>query len=133
MAQGQNLQMNVCSIVKAGTERGEKATNHSNHGRRSLSPEWCNRNVFSADEVYGMHSRNPVQVRSCQYLNNVVEQDHRRVKGRLRPMLGFKTFYNARRVIIGIELAQKIHKRQFAIPISLQSNPAEIWRHVMAA
>ena len=26
-------------------------------------------------------------------------------------MLGFKTFYNARRVIIGIELAQKIHSR----------------------
>ena len=64
---------------------------------------------------------------------NLVEQDHRRVKGRLRPMLGFKTFYNARRVIIGIELAQKIHKRQFAIPITLQSNPAVTWRHVMAA
>ena len=55
--------------------------------------------------------RNPVKIRCCQYLNNIVEQDHRRVKGRLRPMLGFKTFYNARRVIIGIELAQKIHKR----------------------
>ena len=41
------------------------------------------------------------------------------MKGRLRPMLGFKTFYNARRVIIGIELAQKIHKRQFAIPIHM--------------
>ena len=61
------------------------------------------------------------------------EQDHRRVKGRLRSMLGFKTFYNARRVIIGIELAQKIHKRQFAIPIPWQSNPVVIWRHVMAA
>ena len=48
-------------------------------------------------------------------------------------MLGFKTFYNARRVIIGIELAQKIHKRQFAIPTPWQSNPAVIWRHVMAA
>ena len=48
-----------------------------------------------------------MKIRCCQYLNNVVEQDHRRVKGRLRPMLGFKTFYNARRVIIGIELAQK--------------------------
>ena len=47
-------------------------------------------------------------------------------------MLGFKTFYNARRVIIGIELAQKIHKRQFAIPITLQSNPAVTWRHVMS-
>ena len=55
------------------------------------------------------------------------------MKGRLRPMLGFKTFYNARRVIIGIELAQKIHKRQFATPTTRQSNPAVIWRHVMAA
>ena len=51
------------------------------------------------------------------------EQDHRRVKGRLRPMLGFKTFYNARRAIIGIELARKIHKRQFAIPITWQHRP----------
>ena len=68
---------------------------------------------------FNFRGRNPVKIRCCQYLNNVVEQDHRRVKGRLRPMLGFKTFYNARRVIIGIELAQKIHKRQFAIPITL--------------
>ena len=70
---------------------------------------------------FNFRGRNPVKMRCCQYLNNVVEQDHRRVKGRLRPMLGFKTFYNARRVIIGIELAQKIHKRQFAIPIPWRS------------
>ena len=30
-----------------------------------------------------------VRVRSCKYLNNVVEQDHRRIKQRIRPMLGF--------------------------------------------
>ena len=71
--------------------------------------------------------------RPVQYLNNILEQDHRRVKGRLQPMLGFKTFDNARRVIIGIELAQKIHKRQFAIPVPWQATPAVIWRHVMAA
>ena len=82
---------------------------------------------------FNFRVRNPVKIRCCQYLNNVVEQDHRRVKRRLRPMLGFKTFYNARRVIIGIELAQKIHKRQFTIPIPWQSNPTVIWRHVMAA
>ena len=35
---------------------------------------------------------NPVTIRCCQYLNNVVEQDHHRVKGHLRRMLGFKTF-----------------------------------------
>ena len=81
---------------------------------------------------FNFRGRAPVKIRCCQYLNNIVEQDHRRVKLRLRPMLGFKTFYNARRVIVGIELAQKIHKRQFAIPIKLQSNPAVIWHHVMA-
>ena len=51
--------------------------------------------------------RNPVKIRCCQYLNNVVEQDRRRVNGRLQPMLGFKPFYDARHVIIGIELAQE--------------------------
>ena len=82
---------------------------------------------------FNFRGRNPVKIRYCQHLNNVVEQDHRRVKGRLQTMLGFKTFYNARRVIISIELAQKIYKLQFAIPITLQSNPAVIWRHFMAA
>src|SRR5262249_29651328 len=33
-----------------------------------------------------------VQIRSSKYLNNVVEQDHRRVKQRIGPMLGFKRF-----------------------------------------
>jgi transposase-like protein len=75
----------------------------------------------------------PVKLRCCQYLNNIVEQDHRRVKLRLQPMLGFKSFYNTRRVIIGIELAQKIHKHQFAIPGRFGSNPAAIWRQVLAA
>jgi transposase-like protein len=46
-------------------------------------------------------------------LNNIVEQDHRRVKQRIYPMLGFKRFRNATIVITGIELAQKIRKRQF--------------------
>jgi transposase-like protein len=82
---------------------------------------------------FNFRGPDPVKIRSCPYLNNIVEQDHRRVKFRLRPMLGFKNFYNARRVIIGIELAQKIHKAQFAIPIRVGSNPAVIWRHVLAA
>ena len=31
-----------------------------------------------------------VRVRSSKYLNNGIEQDHRRVKQRIRPMLGFQ-------------------------------------------
>ena len=53
------------------------------------------------------------------------------MKSRLQPMLGLKSVYNARRVIAGIELAQKIHKRQFEIPVRFGSNPVAIWRHVM--
>ena len=40
-------------------------------------------------------------------LNNLIEQDHRRVKQRIRPMLGFKRFDNAAVTISGIELAEK--------------------------
>lgn len=41
---------------------------------------------------------NLVQIRSSQYLNNIVEQDHRRAKSRVHSMLGFKSFQHARRV-----------------------------------
>jgi transposase-like protein len=54
-----------------------------------------------------------VQVRSCKYLNNIIEQDHRRVKHRLALMLGLKSFGTAAVVISGIELAEKIKKEQF--------------------
>ena len=33
-----------------------------------------------------------IKVRSCQYLNNIVEQDHRNINARVQPMLGFKQF-----------------------------------------
>ena len=82
---------------------------------------------------FNFRGPNPVKIRCCQYLNNIVEQDHRRVKFRLHAMIGLKRFYNARRVIVGIELAQKIHKRQFAIPTRFGSNPMTIWSQVMAA
>ena len=56
-----------------------------------------------------------VQVRTSKYLNNRVEQDHRRIKQRLRPMLGLKSFQTAAVVISGIERAEKIKKAQFTI------------------
>jgi transposase-like protein len=37
-----------------------------------------------------------VRVRSNKYLNNLIEQDHRRVKQRLRPMRGLKSFARRR-------------------------------------
>jgi transposase-like protein len=43
----------------------------------------------------------------------MIEQDHRMVKQRYYPMLGFKTSGNAQVKLSGIELANKIKKGQF--------------------
>jgi transposase-like protein len=55
-----------------------------------------------------------VQVRRCRYLNNVVEQDHRAIKRRCASMLGLKSFKTAAITFAGIELANRIRKRQFS-------------------
>jgi len=47
-----------------------------------------------------------------KYLNNIIEQDHRFIKRRTRPMLGFKSFKSAASTLDGIEVAQMIRKKQ---------------------
>ena len=49
-----------------------------------------------------------------KYLNNIIEQDHRFIKRRTRPMMGFKSFESAASTLQGIEVAQMIRKLQFA-------------------
>jgi transposase-like protein len=76
-----------------------------------------------------------VEGRSCKYLNNVIEQDHRRIKQRIRPMLGFNHFETAAVTIRGIELAETIKKQQFNLkPLTGKATTApEIWAAVLAA
>jgi transposase-like protein len=76
-----------------------------------------------------------VQVRSCQYLNNVIEQDHRRTKQRIRLMLGFKRFKTAAVTIKGIELAEKLKKQQFNFkPLTGKATSApDMWAAVLSA
>jgi transposase-like protein len=76
-----------------------------------------------------------VVVRSSKYLNNLIEQDHRRIKQRLRPMLGLKSFETADIVISGIELAEKIKKGQFKMGQlgGRRATLPEIWRAALSA
>ncbi|AXC16026.1 Mobile element protein (plasmid) [Acidisarcina polymorpha] len=53
-----------------------------------------------------------ILVLQSKYLNNIVEQDHRGVKRRTRPMLGFKDVRCARILLSGIELMRMISKGQ---------------------
>ena len=76
-----------------------------------------------------------VRIRSSKNLNNLVEQDHRRIKQRIRPMLGFKRFETAAATISGIELAEKIKKNQFNLrPLAEKevTVPA-LWAEILAA
>src|SRR5262249_22728038 len=43
------------------------------------------------------------QLRQCKYLNNILEQDHRFIKRRVNPGLGFSSFKTAHRTIKGYE------------------------------
>jgi transposase-like protein len=75
------------------------------------------------------------KLRSSKYLNNLIEQDHRGVKLRIGPMLGFKQFRTAAVTIAGIELLRRIYKGQFnlrGLRLKGKSAPA-IWNAVLAA
>jgi len=52
------------------------------------------------------------QLRQCKYLNNILEQDHRFIKRRVNPGLGFFSFNTARRTIGGYEVTNMIRKGQ---------------------
>jgi transposase-like protein len=54
----------------------------------------------------------PIRIRQSRYLNNRIEQDHRAVKRRVRPMLGFKSVKGARAIIGGVEMIHMMRKGQ---------------------
>jgi putative transposase len=64
--------------------------------------------IKSYNEAHGT----TIRIRQVKYFNNIVEQDHRAVKGVTRPMLGFKSFEAAQGTLVGIELMHMIKKRQ---------------------
>lgn len=51
-------------------------------------------------------------IRQIKYLNNIIEQDHRRVKRVTKATLGFKSFEAAEATIAGVELCAMLKKNQ---------------------
>ena len=73
--------------------------------------------VVSCDTTNRLRDRSrrrlkPVRTRQSQYLNNRIEQDHRSIKRRVRPMLGFKSTDSARTILGGIEMIGMMRKHQ---------------------
>ncbi|MGF1876951.1 DDE-type integrase/transposase/recombinase, partial [Photobacterium frigidiphilum] len=56
---------------------------------------------------------------SIKYLNNIVEQSHRRVKGKMNQCLGWKSDEGAKTTLAGVELWSMIKNGQLDSPDSL--------------
>jgi putative transposase len=65
-----------------------------------------------------------MKIRQNKYLNNVVEQDHRAIKRRTRPMLGFGSFRCARIILGGIKTMRMIAKEQMKHAGKIKPSPA---------
>ena len=66
-----------------------------------------------------------IELRQSKYLNNVVEQDHRAIKRGTRPMMGFKSFRSAVKIIAGIETMHMVKKEQLRCPGGLALSAAD--------
>ena len=71
-------------------------------------------------------------IRKSKYLNNLIEQDHRNIKRRIRAMLGFKSFRRAQTLLAGIELIHMICKGQYAHPQSQGLSSADTFYLLIA-
>lgn len=65
-----------------------------------------------ADFNKNLPKKQKIQILQNKYLNNLIEQDHRFIKKRTKPMLGFKSFRSAKITIAGIENIRMIKKGQ---------------------
>jgi transposase-like protein len=77
-----------------------------------------------------------MNVRTSNYLNNLIEQDHGRVKQRIDPMLGCKNVGTATVTMSVVELAQKIRKSQGKTEQATSAVTARaprMWEAVLAA
>lgn len=66
----------------------------------------------AAIEEYNTDNETSIELRQTNYLNNIVEQDHRAIKRITRSMLGYKSFWSAAVTLARIELMHMIRKGQ---------------------
>jgi transposase-like protein len=72
----------------------------------------------------------PIGIRQSAYLNNRVEQDHRAIKRRVRPILGLKSVASARVILGGIEMVYMMRKQQAKYACNRQLSLAEQFRRL---
>jgi transposase-like protein len=93
--------------------------------------------ILSCDTTDRLRGRSwrelqPIRIRQSRYLNNRIEQDHRAIKRRVRPMMGFKAMNRARVILGGIEMIHMMRKQQAIYARTPQSSLAEQFERLAA-
>jgi transposase-like protein len=88
----------------------------------------------TADQLQNRSQRDlkPIRIRQSAYLNNRIEQEHRTIKRRVRPMMGFKSTRSARTILGGIEMVRMMRKGQAKYACAQQMSLAEQFERLAA-
>jgi transposase-like protein len=115
-----------------------KALRHGRPERIVIDCSQTNRGtILSCDTTDRLQDRSrremkPICIRQSRCLNNPIEQDHRAIMRRVRPMLGFKSMASARAILGGIEMIHIMRKGQAKYACTQQPSLAEQF-HLLAA
>lgn len=96
----------------------KKLERHGRPDRIVIDGSQTNREaILSCDAENRLRDRSrrslkPISIRQSQYLNNRIEQDHRRIKRPIQSMLGFKSEATAAVILSRIEMIHMMRKRQ---------------------
>ncbi len=88
-----------------------KAT-HNQQPRVITTDKYAATEVAIHEMIYNGTISVKTTLRKNKYLNNIIEQDHRFIKRKIKPMLGFDSFGTAEKTICGIEIMNMIRKGQ---------------------
>ncbi|EIM30758.1 IS6 family transposase [Microvirga lotononidis] len=127
-----------CNLAAAKRFLNKALKRHGRPERIVIDGSQTNREaILSCDTTDRLPDRSrrqlkPIRILQNRYLNNRIEQDHRAIKRRVRPMLGFKSVDSARAILGGIEMVHMMRKGQATYAHNWQPSLADQFEQLVA-
>ncbi len=82
------------------------------HGKpEKMTVDLSGSNISAIDSINDkLKNKDKIEKRTSKYLNNRIEQDHRKIKQKFKQTLGFKSFKTAETTLYGIEVVHALLK-----------------------
>lgn len=82
------------------------------HGNpEKMTMDLSGSNIAAANSINDkLKNKDKFEIRTSKYLNNRIEQDHRKIKQKFKQTLGFKSFKTAETTLYGIEVVHALLK-----------------------